>query len=101
MTDGENTRAIKAALHKVFPGTGFSVTRGGSYIKWTDDGPTVEQVEDALIAAGAEAEPCWNGKRQLHLHGRSSSIWFDRFNAAERAAEQEDQARRIQEREAQ
>jgi hypothetical protein len=99
MTDGENTRAIKATLRKAFSGTGFSVTRGGSYIKWTDDGPTVEQVEDALIGAGAEAKPGWNGERRLHLHGRS--FWFDRYNAGERAAEQESLARRRQEWQAQ
>ena len=100
VTDGDITRAIKRTLREAFPSIRFAVrTSSQIAIKWTDDGPTVDQVEDALIVAGAEAEPGWNGERRLRLHG--SSFWFDRYNAGERAADQEDRARRTQEREAQ
>jgi hypothetical protein len=99
-TDGEITRAIKAALRKAFPTAKFSVTRGGARIGWTDDGPSVEHVQDALIGTGAEAKPNWRGERQVYLlHGRP--IWFDCYNAAELAAEQEDRARRAREAEIQ
>jgi hypothetical protein len=101
VTDGDITRAIKGTLRKAFPGTGFSVRTSGHQIaiKWTDDGPSVEQVQDALIGAGAEAKPDWRGERQVRLHW--GSIWFHRYNAGERAAEHEDRARRAQEAEAQ
>ena len=56
-SDGEATRAIKGALRKAFPTARISTTHGGSRIEWTDDGPTVEQVQDAIIAANcAESE---------------------------------------------
>jgi hypothetical protein len=56
-SDGEATRAIKGALRKAFPTAKISITHGGSRIEWTDDGPTVEQVQDAIIAANcAESE---------------------------------------------
>ena len=102
VTDGDITRAIKGTLRKTFPGTGFSVRTSGHQIaiKWTDDGPSVEHVQDALIGAGAEAKPNWRGERQVHLL-HAGPIWFDRYNAAERAAEQEDRARRAWEAEVQ
>ena len=56
-SDGEATRAIKGALHKAFPTAKISITNGGSHIEWTDDGPTVEQVQDVISAAHcAESE---------------------------------------------
>ena len=63
-SDGEATRAIKGALRKAFPTAKISTTHGGSRIEWTDDGPTVEQVQDTIIAANcAEFErqrrPSW------------------------------------------
>ena len=98
-SDAEATRSIKAALRKAFPNTKtISITRGGSHIEWTDDGPTVEQVKDALIAANVVTT--WKDFRDdlvLQASSSHSSIWFDRYNIAERAAYQQDQARRIEE----
>jgi hypothetical protein len=102
MEDRERTQIIKSALHQKFPAHKFSVTRGGSQIDWTDDGPTVSEVEDAIIASGiVEIREGWNGTRWLGIESsRSNSISFDRYNAAARAAYQLDVARRQQEREA-
>ena len=95
------TRAIKAALREAFPKTRFSVTRGGAWIKWTDDGPTVEQVQTTLIAANCvKVTTSWNGQQYFEAPGNSNSIWFDCFNVAKRAADQADMARRIEEGEA-
>jgi hypothetical protein len=101
MDDRERTQIIKAALHKQFPNCKFSVTRGGSCIEWTDDGPDVTEVEDAIIASGiVEIREGWDGKRWLRIESRSGNdICFDRYNVAERAAYQQDLARRIEERE--
>ena len=98
-TDAEATRAIKAALHKAFPDSKFSVTRGGSSIEWTDDGPDIEQVKSALIAA--DVVTTWKDLRDhlvLQVPG-NNSICLDRYNVAERAAYQQDLARRIEENE--
>jgi hypothetical protein len=102
MEDLELTQTIKSALHKKFPTRKFSVTRGGSWIEWTDDGPTVTEVEDAIIASGiVEIRDGWNGQRWLGIESsHSNAIVFDRYNAAERAAYQLDVARRQQERQA-
>ena len=99
-TDGESTRTIKAALRKAFPKAIFKVTRGGSRIEWTDDGPSVEQVKSALIAANCVTT--WKDFRGdlVFEIGRINSIWFDRYNVAERAAYQEDLLRRRRESEA-
>jgi hypothetical protein len=97
MSDAELTRAIKAALHQHFPACKFSVTRGGSQIEWTDDGPEEVAVEDAILAAGlAEAQQGYDGKHWLRIEGRRSrSIYLDRYNVAERAADaQREQERR-------
>ena len=82
-SDGDITRAIKAALRAAFPGPAFSVTGGGGHIQWTDDGPTFEQVEEVLIAAGAETHFGYDGKRWVTLPG-GHSIYFDRYNVVER-----------------
>jgi hypothetical protein len=96
--DAETTRTIKAALRKKFPDCKVSVTRGGSRIEWTDDGPEVAAVQDAIIATGrVEVREAWDGKRWLRILSSGDSIYFDRFNAAERAAYQADSARRIEE----
>ena len=87
-TDAELTRSIKAALHKAFPQTKFAVTRGGSWVKWTDDGPQVAAVEDIIIATGlAEVDTDWKGNRGLSV--RAHSVAFNRYNADERAANQQ------------
>ena len=95
-TDAAATRAIKAALRKAFPAARFSITRGGTRIEWTDDGPLVEQVKTALRAADCvDVRAGW--KNEQHFEVRGSSIWFLRYNVAERAANQTELARRIAE----
>ena len=99
-SDADATRAIKAALCKAFPSARFSVTRGGACIEWTDDGPTVEQVKAALIAADCvEVKPDWRGEQYLHVPGRSygNSIWFICYNVAKREQDKVDAARRAEE----
>jgi Large polyvalent protein associated domain 29 len=103
VTCTDATRQTKAVLRKAFPGTKFTVSSRWSeiYVRWTDDGPTVEQVQKALLNADcAEAEKDWRGERRLCAPG-DRKYWFDRFNAAERAGEQADRERRQQEYEAQ
>jgi hypothetical protein len=100
MDDRVRTQIIKAALHKQFPNCKFSVTRGGSWIEWTDDdGPDVTEVENAVIASGIVAiREGRDGKRWLRIEpGRHNDIYFDRYNAAKRAVYQQDLARRIEE----
>jgi conjugative element/phage-associated large polyvalent protein/uncharacterized protein DUF6011 len=96
----ETAKQARAALKRAFPGQKFSVTSGSSIdIRWTDDGssPTVEQVQDALLAAGcAKARTSWDNKRYLDSPG-GGSFWFDRYNVAERAAEQQERERRHRE----
>jgi hypothetical protein len=49
MTRSETSRKIRAALKAAFPGTKFAVAlSAGCSITWTDEGPSVVQVEDAL-----------------------------------------------------
>src|SRR5262249_34089475 len=50
-----------------------------------------EQVQDTLLTVGcAEADTGWNGERCLRAAGnRYCSFWLDRYNAAERAAKQQ------------
>src|SRR5262245_25872083 len=74
---------IKKALRKRFPHSKVSVTRGGESISWTDDGPTQVEVEEAIIAAGLVTVD--HGRLRLP----TGTIWFDRFNAAERAADEQ------------
>jgi Family of unknown function (DUF6011) len=95
------TRQTKAALKKAYPGTYFAVTsRNEIWIKWTDKGPTIEQVQHALLKARcAEAETAWNGELRLRGPGRSF-YYFDRFNLVEQQAEQAERERRHQEYEA-
>jgi hypothetical protein len=92
-TDAEITRRIKSALRAAFLKTKFSVSsRHDIYVRWTDDGPSQEQVEEALLNAGcAEAKKDWQDERRLRSHGHS--FWFDRYNVAERAKEQEERER--------
>jgi hypothetical protein len=94
-SDTETTRQFKAALRKQFPSCKFSITRGGTQVEWTDDepSPSVGDVEDALLQAGcAGASTFWKGDRRLEVDGHS--VWFNRFNATERATYQEDLERR-------
>jgi Family of unknown function (DUF6011)/Large polyvalent protein associated domain 29 len=103
-TAAKIARAARAALRKAFPESKISVTSGHNDItvRWTDDGPTVEEVRETLLAAGcAEEKKGWDGKRYLVTPENSSgSFWFDRYNPAQRAAEQQEFERRRQAREA-
>ena len=102
-TTAEIARAARAALRTAFPGSKISVTSSsGITVRWTDDGPTVEQVQDTLLAAGcAEARMGSDEKRYIRTPGNyGESYWLDRYNVAQRAAEQEDFERRRREYEA-
>src|SRR5262245_52586013 len=70
-TTAEASRKIRAALKAAFPSTKFAVSlSSGRGIAWTDDGPSVKKVEDALLAAGCgEAEIAWNGTRYIEIAG--------------------------------
>ena len=85
-------KAARAALKHAFPKHKISVTSSSDIcLRWTDDGPSVEQVQEILLAAGcAEARIGWNGNRYLNIpDAKYKDYWFDCFNAAERAAEQQ------------
>jgi Family of unknown function (DUF6011) len=69
-------------------------------VRWTDDGPTVAQVQHALLKAECAEADTTCGELRLRAPGQRW-YWLDRFNAAERAAEQADRERRHQEYEAQ
>jgi hypothetical protein len=99
----EIAKAARSALKRAFPKSKISVTSSSEInVRWTDDGPTLEQVKEALLKAGyAEAHAAWNDKQYLKAPGGNPSYWFDRYNAAERTAEQQDRERRQQEYEAQ
>jgi hypothetical protein len=92
MTAAEITNQIKTALHKQFPQCRFSVTDGGfggKRITFTDDGPAAADVEDAIIATGlVKIGHGDNNARDLRLPN-DASIFLDRYNEAERAADQQ------------
>jgi hypothetical protein len=98
-----STNALKAKLRDRFPTCKFSITRGGEHIEWTDDGPTVVEVEDAIITTGLVEIRHAGNERYLRLRAgsRSSSysIWLQRYNVAERAAELQETERRRTEQE--
>jgi len=101
ITTAEASRKIRAALRTAFPGTKFAVAlSAGCSITWTDEGPSVVQVEDALLAAGCgESKISWDDKRYIRIDTDRSNdtLYFDRFNAAERAAYQQHLERRREE----
>jgi hypothetical protein len=87
-------KAARRALKRTFPNSKISVTSPGSiYVKWTDDGPTLEQVHQALVAAGCAIDVTakygdhYGGRRFLEANG--TGFEFDRYNTTERAAEQQ------------
>jgi Large polyvalent protein associated domain 29 len=85
-TAAETARAARAALRKAFPGTKISTTsdRCSVYVRWTDDGPTIETLQEALLAAGcAKTRTDWRGQRHLiSSEDSSASYWLDRYNPA-------------------
>ena len=96
------TQLVKGALRKAFPDSTFRVsTRHGIQVEWHDDGPTVEQVQNALLGAKlATAEHGRDGRPWLNGPG-CMSYRLDRFNPAKREADKADLERRMQEAQAQ
>jgi hypothetical protein len=97
MSDSDITRRIKSVLKAAFPKCKFSVSsRSGIEVRWTDDGPSREQVMDALLKAGCTET--WEDHRgDKHLRGFDRHFWLDCYNVAKRAAEKEEQERQSQE----
>jgi hypothetical protein len=96
------TNRFKSALREAFPTVKFTVERNGQYVTWTDDGPTIKQVEDAIVKAGCVTEEIWNGNRYLYPNDDTRRlIGFDRYNVAEREAKKAESAHRRKEYEAQ
>jgi hypothetical protein len=101
MSDADITRQIKSVLKNAFPKCKFSVSsRSGIEVRWTDDGPNREQVEDVLLNAGC-AQTWEDFQGVKHLRGFDRHLWLDCYNAAKRAAEKEEQEQWYQERLAQ
>ena len=80
-------KSARAALKRAFPRSKISVISSGSVnsidVTWTDDGPSLQQVQDVLVAAGcAEAHTAWNGERHLRAVDDPCSFWFDRCSPA-------------------
>ncbi len=83
----EITRRVKGALRKAFPGSNFRVSaRNGIEVAWSDDGPTAEQVQHALLRAKCAEmdEPTFDGRPRFKGPG-GESYWFNRYNEAEEA----------------
>jgi hypothetical protein len=89
-------KQVRTALKQAFPRSKFSVTsHAGIRVVWTDDGPEVQQVKDALVNAGCAEAVAHYGEIYLRAHGHH--FWFDRYNVAERAAEEKTRELRHQE----
>jgi hypothetical protein len=75
-------------LRKAFPAVKFKVQYNGERVIWTDDGPTVEQVQKVILQTGhATEKEAWDGSKCLRLsQGRGSTIQFDRYNVVEHEA---------------
>jgi Large polyvalent protein associated domain 29/Family of unknown function (DUF6011) len=98
ITRADATWQTKTVLRKAFPGNKFTVTSRWSEInvRWTDDGPTVEQVQHALTTAKcAQLDERYGNPRYNGPGGRH--YWFDRYNEAARVAEAAERERRHQE----
>jgi hypothetical protein len=101
----EIARKARAALRAAFPKMKkISLTSDPSsiYVRWVDDGPTVEALQEVLLAAGcAAAKENFRGERYLITPDNSGgSYCLDRYNEEQRTAEREAFERRVQEREA-
>jgi hypothetical protein len=62
----EVAREVRAALWRAFPGVRFSIRPKELCVNWTD-GPGVDEVKDALVAAGARATLSPYGVREISL----------------------------------
>jgi hypothetical protein len=95
------TQRMKSALRLAFPAAKFSIQYNGKRVSWSDDGPTIEQVQDALLKAGCATEQersSWNGHRVLLTTGDDEHwISFNRYNVAELEAAKIESERRQQE----
>ena len=56
------SQQIRAALRRAFPAAKFSVQHNGRDVHWTDDGPTVEQVEQVITPSVS-----WNSSERQML----------------------------------
>src|SRR6516165_2436351 len=85
----DTAKVARAALKRAFPGKKISVTSSHDItVRWTDDGPTIEQIQDALLAANCAVADTWRGDRCLKFpDGLWGSYFFDRYNAAGHVAE--------------
>jgi hypothetical protein len=75
------TRQVRKVLKRAYPSIKFAVsTNYDVRIDWTDDGPTQDEVENALVKDHcAEPDPRYSGNH-LRIDGRS--VAFYRYNAA-------------------
>src|SRR5262249_27158292 len=64
---------------------------------WTDDGPSEQDVQDAMVAAGLAAIDHRTWGSPLRSQPGGYGFYFDRYNAYERAAELADMERRREE----
>jgi hypothetical protein len=77
----EMIEMAKSALRKAFPGTKLSVqTSGRIRVKWSDDGPTVEQVKDVVLTIGGVEADFRGGERRLRVSNGHGSFYFDRYS---------------------
>ena len=103
VTVTESARKVRAALRAAFPKVKISVTSGGSMInfEWEDTGPAVEELEEALKAAGFAELVERHGYGADYLTVDGHHLWFNCYNTAHREAAQRDMERRRQDWEAQ
>jgi hypothetical protein len=92
------TSRIRSALHKAFPAAKFTVQHNGQYINRTDDGPTVEQVQEVLLKAKCITEDereYFGGGRHFYPADEAygNHVWFTRYNVAKHEAEKAESAR--------
>jgi hypothetical protein len=98
LTDSDVTRILKATLRQAFPETTFAVSISRRRIEWNDDGPAIAAVQDVIVRTGhAENGETWDGVRRVSLRSGGNSLWFNRYNVAEREADRRDQERRREE----
>jgi len=76
----EAAKAVQSVLERAFPESKISVTCPGQIcVTWTNDGPTLRQVKDALVKAGC-ATVARNWTNTPCLKAGEHSFWLDRKN---------------------